>query len=293
MTYRETPLLFRCGDDRLVGIAAVPEACATDTGVLIVVGGPQYRAGSHRQFTLQARHLASHGIASLRFDYRGMGDSEGDMRSFEAIGDDLRAALDALFAAVPTLRSAAVWGLCDAASAALMYAAEDPRISRLVLLNPWAHTEQGAARARLKHYYLARLAQSSFWEKLLSGKMNLTASFRDLIRSTRHSPLFSKPDAPQHHPRYGASGRPAAAHFIDRMLDGLQSFRGRVLFILSGNDLTAREFIDLVKKDKRWNRACSAANVAREEIPEANHTFSSHAWRDQVAALTLEWLADG
>jgi alpha/beta superfamily hydrolase len=48
--------------------------------VLVIVGGPQYRAGSHRQFTLLARSLAEQGFAVLRFDYRGMGDSTGAMR---------------------------------------------------------------------------------------------------------------------------------------------------------------------------------------------------------------------
>jgi len=181
--YEERPLVFECRGARLVGIAAVPKQGIGQTGVLIVVGGPQYRAGSHRQFTLQARHLASHGVASLRFDHRGVGDSEGDMRSFEAIEDDLRVALDALFMAVPALRSVAIWGLCDAASAALMYAPSDDRVSRLVLLNPWVHTEKGAAQVRLKHYYLARLRHPSFWVKLFSGEMNLTPSIRDLMRS--------------------------------------------------------------------------------------------------------------
>ena len=44
------------------------------TAVLVVVGGPQVRAGSHRHFVQLARHLATHGHAVMRFDVRGMGD---------------------------------------------------------------------------------------------------------------------------------------------------------------------------------------------------------------------------
>ena len=90
----------------MVGIVCLPAAVPMqdDIGMLIIVGGPQYRAGSHRQFTLLARYLAARGIPSLRFDYRGMGDSEGDARNFEDIADDVRSAVDALTEAVPGVR---------------------------------------------------------------------------------------------------------------------------------------------------------------------------------------------
>jgi len=46
--------------------------------------------GSHRQFVQLARRLAKQGYPTLRFDYRGMGDSEGVYRSFENVGPDLQ-----------------------------------------------------------------------------------------------------------------------------------------------------------------------------------------------------------
>src|ERR1700758_722935 len=91
LSYSETALTFLCGGERMLGILSRPDVPAT-RGVLIMVGGPQYRVGSHRQFLLLARHLAAHGVPALRFDYRGMGDSEGGMRTFEHVEDDLRAA---------------------------------------------------------------------------------------------------------------------------------------------------------------------------------------------------------
>ena len=94
-SWQETPVVFACEGSRLVGIAALPAQPAA-IGVLIIVGGPQYRAGSHRHVTLLARHLAGLGIASLRFDYRGMGDSEGEKRSFDQINADIAAALETL-----------------------------------------------------------------------------------------------------------------------------------------------------------------------------------------------------
>ena len=115
---KEEALVFGCDRDSLVGVLAVPDAPAS-RGVLIVVGGPQYRAGSHRQFTLLARDLAASGIASLRFDYRGMGDSSGEARTFESVNEDIGCAIDRLIEAVPAVNQVIIWGLCDAASAAL------------------------------------------------------------------------------------------------------------------------------------------------------------------------------
>lgn len=52
----EHALLLPCGQDTLVGVLSLPDA-PSNTAVVIVVGGPQYRVGSHRQFVLLARAL--------------------------------------------------------------------------------------------------------------------------------------------------------------------------------------------------------------------------------------------
>ena len=278
--WHEIPALFDCEGCRLVGIVTQPPK-PSETGVVIIVGGPQYRAGSHRQFTLLARHLADNGIASIRFDYRGMGDSEGDMRNFENVDADIRAAIDALIQRVPAVSRVALWGLCDAASAALYYGHTDARVSDLILLNPWVRSPAGAARARIKNYYVARLLHKSFWKKLLAGQFRFGNSVRDLAKSVQlaHADAASIGDAPAD-PRHGSPG------YVGRMLRGMQQFSGRILFLLSGNDLTAQEFVSLGERDKQWKKALRHKFVYRHFIKGANHTFSSAHWRAHVAAET-------
>jgi len=135
----ERPLFFDCEGFALLGVIAEPELPAR-VGVVIVVGGPQYRAGSHRQFVLLARSLAEAGVASLRFDLRGMGDSEGPRTDFEHAQADIRAAIDALCGAVPRVEQVVLWGLCDGASASALYAGGDRRVAGLALFNPWVRT---------------------------------------------------------------------------------------------------------------------------------------------------------
>ena len=278
----DSVLQFSCHGATLFGILSAPAQAAT-RGVLVAVGGPQYRAGSHRQFTLLARDLAAGGVPVLRFDYRGMGDSEGAPRTFESVSDDLRAAIDAFFKAQPALESVVLWGLCDGACAALFHAPDDARVSGLVLLNPWVQTEAGQARAQLKHYYLARLTAPQFWLKIAAGNFNYVAAAHSL-RET-----IARLVKPATKPGSDANDMAATA-LPEKMRTSLARFNGQVLLILSGQDLTAKEFLDTVARCGDWQKLLRAPRVTRHELAAADHTFSRREWRDQVARWTAAWM---
>ena len=280
----ERALAFQCKDDWLYGILSLPEQDA-GKGLLIVVGGPQYRVGSHRQFTLLARYLAARGISVLRFDCRGMGDSEGERRTFEDFEGDLSCAIDKFFEEVPTLKALTIWGLCDAASAALFYAYSDPRVAGLVLVNPWVRTEQGVAKVYLKHYYLKRLFDLEFWHKLRGGNLSFVTSIQSLFS------IAGDALAGGNQMKVASNRMPGdAAPLPERMFYGLSRFEGNILLILSGNDFTAQEFLDLVKGSRKWQKLLTSPRVQRYDLLEANHTFSQQRWRDQVAAWTVTWI---
>ncbi len=282
----ETPLLFQCDGKQLLGMLHLPQQ-PVRTGVVMVVGGPQYRVGSHRQFLLLSRFLAQHGVAVFRFDYRGMGDSEGEISSFEAVDDDIKAAIDTFLTHAPGVQRVMLWGLCDAASAALFYAHQDRRVSHLLLLNPWVRTEAGQAKAYLRHYYLQRVMEKEFWQKLLSGKFDFRASLGSMlgfVRASRQREYIAA----------GAVEAPASSQkcrslpLPERMLEGLNSFDGAVCIVISGDDLTAAEFMDLVNSSKGWRKVLKKKQVGFKFLDEANHTFSTRQWRDQVAQWSLE-----
>lgn len=273
MIAQQRAVRFRCGQCWLIGVLHLP-ARPLPRGLLIVTGGPQYRIGSHRQFVLLARRLSDAGIPVLRFDYRGMGDSEGEARDFEQIEADLHAAVQHFFSELPALRELVLWGLCDGATAAAFHALREPRVRGLILLNPWVRTEQGAARATLRHYYLERLRDPAFWRKLFAGDVRL----RRVLLSLRHLARAASIDAP-----------PTA--LPDRLHQALSRFDGPMLVILSGADLTAREFRDLQTDHAHWRDLMAAPRVTQATLPAANHTFSRAAWRDEVAQLSADWIA--
>jgi exosortase A-associated hydrolase 1 len=286
MNFEERGVTFSCNGSWLYGVLSVPKS-SVSRGVLIVVGGPQYRVGSHRQFVLLARHLAAQGVPVLRFDYRGMGDSEGDARTFEDLDDDLRCAIDSFLNEIPSLTELVIWGLCDAASAALFYAHQDKRVTGLILLNPWVRTDEGAAKVYLKHYYAARLFEPHLWSKILRGRFNYLQAIQSFLKTAGTVLRKKSTLAITNMEGIESCNR---APLPQRMLTGLRRFEGKLLLITSGNDLTAQEFLDVVQASPEWQKLLASPQVSRLDLPQATHTFSRREWRDQVAIWTKEWM---
>lgn len=272
----EKAVVFPVAGESLVGVVSVPEQCR-DVGVVVIVGGPQYRAGSHRQFVLLARQLAKAGFPVLRFDYRGMGDSTGDSREFQAVQEDIGAAIACLQLTCPSVRKVVLWGLCDAASAALLYCAgSNPGlVGGLCLLNPWVRSEETFAQAQVRYYYGRRLFERAFWVKLLRGGVSFLKAVREAGNAVKQSM---------------ASKGPGKTGFQERMLAVLVSKEWPVLLILSGRDLTAREFEGFMAQRDAWSRLMEGGMVQRVDMPEADHTFSCRLWRGAVERATLSFL---
>jgi exosortase A-associated hydrolase 1 len=262
---KQRAIRIECGQDRMVAVLTMPDRPGT-RGVLVITGGPQYRVGSHRQFVLLARQLARDGLPVMRFDQRGMGDSEGAPRNFDEIDDDISCAIAAFFAHQPQLSEIVLWGLCDGATAASFHAPSEPRVCGLILLNPWVRTTTGEARTNLRYYYLSRLRQWEFWRKLVRGKVRALVSLQSIGSQLRQ-----------------ASAASAGNNLPRRVMQALSSFGKPILIVLSGQDLTAREFSDVLSRAR--------LRCDRVDVPDANHTFSSRVWRDQLAQTCSSWIA--
>lgn len=270
----------------LVGVIQKPNN-PPHRGVIVVVGGPQYRVGSHRQFVLLARTLAESGFAVMRFDHQGVGDSDGVITSYENIGPNITSAIDCFFRHMPELKDVTIWGLCDAASAAMIYGHSDARVTGLALLNPWVRNEASLAKTYMDSYYGDKLRSAKFWRYLLTGKVPVFrafASFAKNLVTVVHSNRSERTNCSM---AQIGEGREST---IDRMRNGLEKFSGRILLVLSGNDLTASEFSGLVSRDKRWAEILQRKGCTIREFPQANHTFSSRILREEVSASTKSWL---
>lgn len=255
MNSEQHALRFKCHDCDVVGVINIPER-PIQRGVLMVAPGEQYRAGSHRGYTLLARTLAAAGVPVMRFDHRGSGDSGGSMRRYDAIGDDIASAVKEFFIRVPEMKETVILGLCDAATAAAFYGYTDTNVAGLVLLNPWVRpgaslpaSAAGAPRAEL-----------DFWIGV--GATDAQMAARQQLRLEAGDPTLALPQ---------------------RVLKSLSCFDGEILVVLSGEDRTAREFCGQL--DLRALPRCQ-----RVDIEQADHTFSTSQWRERVAQESVHWI---
>jgi hypothetical protein len=144
-----------------------------------------------------------------------------------------------------------------------------------VLANPWVHSEAGAAKAYVKHYYGRRFVQGAFWRKVFSGEFDAVGSLRDLLGKLRASARASQA---------------ARGSFRERMLEGLAGFARPMLVQICGRDLTAAEFMDLCQSDDRWRAALDRRNVVVRRYESADHTFAAAGALSAAVADSTAWL---
>jgi len=280
MKSQEIPVAFECQGQALVGVVHVPERPGHRGVLAIVAGGPQYRAGCCRQLVLMGRSLAARAIPVMRFDYRGLGDGSGPYQGFELVGDDLNAAIETFLRVVPSIKEVVLWGGCDAASAALIHGPKNPRVTGMVLGNPWVHSEQTEAQVLVRHYYLQRIREKSFWLKLLKFRVNPVSKIASLIQALRRSRSVQSSQATT----------TDQGPFPVRMLRGLTQFRGRILLLMSGLSLVSKEFDQLVAGSPEWRKAMGGLDITRVDFPDADQAFSTIAARDEMIEVAGKWL---
>jgi exosortase A-associated hydrolase 1 len=173
-------IAFPCARETLIGSLDV---AAGTTGVLIVSGGNEVRAGAHRGMAALAAALAAAGVPVFRFDRRGIGDSSGANGGFESAADDIMAAATAFRAHCPQLARVVGFGNCDGASALALFG-HSAGLDALVLTNPWvvAPVDELPPPAAIRARYATRLRDPALWRDLARGRINISSGIRGLYR---------------------------------------------------------------------------------------------------------------
>lgn len=184
----------------LHGVLHLPDARVnTPIGVVLLSPGQKSRIGPWRAYVRLARRLADMGVPVLRFDFHGLGDSEGSHRHGQSLVDlngfvqtgglsrDVIAATE-FFASQAGVTRFIFAALCGGASTGLIASQHIPGVYGQVLVDlpvtvsssaRQRYLEQNAAEMlRLRpeeshgvlRGYIERLGNIEAWKRLLSGE---------------------------------------------------------------------------------------------------------------------------
>lgn len=160
----QTPVRFG-PDDSLVGMLTTPAQAAPATVACLMFNmGANHRVGPRRVNVKLAHLLAGRGVASLRFDLGGVGDSDATGTSDDLqtrARNDLLAAMDMVEKTLG-IRQFAVVAMCSGVEHAVRAAVADARVVSLSLFDGFAFPERRARWTRTLRRALAAPAHPSF-----------------------------------------------------------------------------------------------------------------------------------
>lgn len=254
----ETPVVFEHRGQQIIGMLHLPEGRGRFPTALLLHGFTGTKVEAHRMFVKLARALASHGIATLRFDYRGSGDSAGefeDMTIRSEVADTLEAIKFLARHKRLNSRRLALIGLSmGGAVASYVAGREKGRIKTLVL---WAPVAEGAG--------------------ILDD-----LSTPDAVASLAETGITDH------------EGHLVGVAFVRQFADmkplrEVVKSKCPVLIIHGSKDETVP-----VHHADLYERALRSPDrvVKKVIIPGADHTFNRHAWERRVITQTVDWLGE-
>jgi uncharacterized protein len=135
---REEKISVPCGDIRLEGLLSVQEALSIKGGVILCHPHPLY--GGDMDNTVVAAGIAAasrEGLSTLRFNFRGVGESGGSYGEGMGEREDVRAVIDYFSARLKDSNVPMILlGYSFGAWAGMPVAVEDPRIKGMVAISP-------------------------------------------------------------------------------------------------------------------------------------------------------------
>ena len=241
-------------------------------GLLIVSGGNELRCGAHRGMAALAARIAAAGYPVLRFDRRGVGDSEGENDGFVSSAADIAAALALFRSACPTLTRITAFGNCDAATALVLHHGAE-HADALILANPWLIDAPGDADsslplpAAIRARYAARLRNPREWLRLLRGGVDLRKLWHGLRAASVPTP---------------------ASALTKRLADAMAAIGQPLTILIAERDATAMAFA-AAWQTPAFAPARGAARL--RSIDSASHSFADDVSREWLFQCVLAGLS--
>jgi pimeloyl-ACP methyl ester carboxylesterase len=258
---------FESGGKVVRGVLTVPEGEIRRT-VLFLGGWSGDRQGPHRLFLLYARHLAGQGTASLRIDYRGRGESDGEHNDagIATMADDAERAVEWLRSEGLLPCGLDVIAICSGCKVAITLATR-VEVRHLDLLSAEA---MGSLRAKGTNAAKTASALQKYFRKLFRRE-----TWRKIFRGEVRTDMVGK--ALAHHETRSADEAKAE----DGVLNRFRSYRGTIAFVYGGSDP------DAPGARAGYGRFCRkhAISATFDIVPNAGHSYYALDWSARVFEL--------
>ena len=289
----EKPVVF--GEGQYAGIFCRPHRAKNHApAVLIVNTGGVHRVGDARLAVLMARRLAGQGIASLRMDMRGMGDSlqRGASTTLEDIYarhsvSDAAAGVDWLTAA--GYEGVVTFGVCSGGYVGIHAALAHPRVVGCMSINLpfffWSgpQTKPNAQRVESSRVYWRSVRSPRKWLRLLTWRANGRAIALELARrwSVRLTSLASRPFD-------GILGVNPSTGAIRRLLMDLERKGVQTSLVYGSSDVGLEELE--IRFGRNGNALGKLTNITVKVLENVDHSLFSRSAREIVMAHFEEYL---
>ncbi|MBA2255090.1 MAG: hypothetical protein H0W07_08260 [Chloroflexi bacterium] len=283
---RETPIGHDGTLEGSVGLLAEPwSEPRADLCAIFLNAGAIRRIGPNRMWVEAGRRWAARRVPTLRVDFVGIGDADGDAGVYVDVGrfytpdlgEQVTAIIDALESRGVGQRFVLI-GLCSGAYWAFNTAAADDRVVAAVLLNPRALVWDPALEAHRDARLARRAMQPYSWRRILRGEVKAARLLR-IGRAMALQPwrgLLRIPGRLRHRRR----ADPQTVK-LERTLDQLRDSRTRVVVAFSGDEAVRHELErdGIIARIDRW------PNVVMEDLPARDHTVRPIAAQNAVHDL--------
>lgn len=265
---------------QLLGILSRPAQLATDKPAIVILNaGVLHRVGPHRFHVRLARHLAERGLATVRLDLSGIGDSpaSGHTGTFmESAVADVQTVMTALQAR--GVRTFVLFGLCSGADNSFAAALADDRVRGIVLLDPHSYpTRRSQARKVLRRASAQGPRATAQWLANLAVRQLRSAIDRRLA-SLRSAEAGAEPDSGGRRPPPRARFRAELGRIVERGVKVLAVYSGALAERYNDRDQLFELFPEL------------RGRVDREYFPEANHMFTERAAQTALLETVAPWI---
>lgn len=290
--WREEAAMFG-PDRRLVGVFCAPPRGAQDKkAVVFLNSGGVYHIGWARMFVDMARRLAASGVASLRMDMGGVGDSlspSGPDRAplyDRGLIRDVEAAIDWLEAR--GFSEVSLFGACSGAYQAFHAAIEDKRVTKLALVNQPCFVYGPTYAMQIEAWRRTKAADIAM--KLSSAENGgeaephgARAVLFKLAKKLVKAGLVQATDA-----TFAIRRRVPALNPVERWFGELKSRGAEVLLVYSENDPGLAELERHL--GDRGRAETPLPGVRRAMIRQADHELTAQSARDALGAAIGEFV---